>query len=190
MTTPATPAPGTVAENGGNGPAHKPPCWPDDERWHRGHTRIELPAEHYLKAFWHAEILDVASANPLDRIIERSDRFVVRLRVELAGRLWRCIGGHWCFNVGFTPIGRGERFDLSEHLPDPEVLQYKNWTGCETLCIERCVTVPGGSIPVERCGTVYECAAWFELRCCGGCQDKDSHLAASGFQRLGEYQFV
>jgi hypothetical protein len=149
-----------------------------------------LPSEHYLSAFWHAEILDIDSKNPHDRIIERRDPFLVRLRVELIGRLWKCICGHWCFNVGFTPIGAGERFDLSQHLPDPNVLQVPDWKGCDTLCIELSVTVPADAIPADRCGTVYEVAAWFELRCCGGCNDPDSHLAASGFERLGGYQFV
>jgi hypothetical protein len=128
------------------------PCWPDDTEWHHSHTRIELPSEKHLRAYWHAEILDVDSPNPHDRIIERDDPFVVRIRVELVGRLWRCITGNWCFDIGFT--------------------------------------VPKDTIPVECCGTVYECAAWFELRCCGTCRDKDSHLAASGFERFGEYQFV
>jgi len=187
MTTPPAPAAATVTE-AGHGPVR--PCWADDDHWHAGKTKIELPSERYLKASWHAEILDVDSANEFDRIIERRDPFVVRLRIELEGRLWRCICGNWCFNVGFTPFGRGERFDLSEHVPDPGEFHYNGWKGCDTLCIERCITVPGGAIPIERCGTVYECAAWFELRCCGDCEDADSHLAASGFERLGAYQFV
>jgi hypothetical protein len=191
MTTPPTPAaPDAIVGNGGHPPVRRYPCWPDDDRWHQGRTRIELPSEHYLKAFWHAEILDIDSGNPHDRIIERRDPFAVRLRVELVGRLWRCICGHWCFNVGFTPIGRGERFDLTDHLPDPAELEVSDWKGCDGLCIERYVTVPADAIPAERCGTVYEVAAWFELRCCGGCRDAGSHLAASGFERLGEYQFV
>jgi hypothetical protein len=165
-------------------------CWPGEDDWHRAHTRIELPPERYLKAFWHAEILDVDSRNPHDRIIERRDPFVVRLRAELEGWLWRCVCGHWCFNVGFTAIGAGSNFNLSEYLPYPGELQVPDWKGCDTLCVERCVTVPRGVIPVGYCGTVYEVAGWFELRCCGGCGDPNSHLAASGFERLGEYQFV
>jgi hypothetical protein len=166
------------------------PCWPDDQEWHRAHTKIELPPERFLRAFWHAEILDVDSNNPHDKIIERKDPFVVRLRVELEGRLWRCICANWCFNVGFTAIGKGEDFNLSDLLPDPQALQLRDWKGCDTLCIEKCVTVPPDTIPVGYCGTVYEVAAWWELRCCGYCEDKDSHLAASGFERLREYQFV
>jgi hypothetical protein len=182
MTTPTTAAPAPAVR--------KHPCWDDDENWHRAHTKIELPSETFLRAFWHAEILDVDSPNPHDRIIETKDPFVVRLRVELEGRLWRCICGNWCFNVGFTPIGRGERFNLSDHLPDPKELHLRDWKGCETLCIEKVVTVPAGTIPADYCGTVYEVSAWWELRCCGECEDKTSHLAASGFERLGEYQFV
>jgi hypothetical protein len=70
------------------------------------------------------------------------------------------------------------------------VLQIPDWTGCRTLCIELPVRVPPDTIPAGYCGTVYEVASWFELRCCGGCEDPNSHLAASGFERLGEYQFV
>lgn len=182
MTTPPTSVPAPAVR--------KHPCWPDDEDWHRAPTKIELPSEKYLRAFWHAEILDVDSPDPHDRIIEVKDPFVVRLRVELEGRLWRCICANWCFNVGFTPLGDGQSFNLSDRLPDPQVLHYRDWKGCDTLCVERCVTVPPGTIPAEYCGTVYEVAAWWELRCCGYCEDKDSHLAASGFERLGEYQFV
>jgi hypothetical protein len=170
-------------------------CWPTEDDWHRAHTRIELPPERYLRAFWHAEILDITSRNPHDHIIERSDPFVVRFRVELEGRLWRCISGHWCFNVGFTAIGSGPDFNLSEEVKDPGEFQIPDWTGCEELCVGKCVTVPGntipaGAAPANCCGTVYEVAAWFELRCCGGCGDPKSHLACSGFERLGEYQFV
>jgi hypothetical protein len=148
MTTPTatppatgTPAAGTTDQTQPEcRPECKPPdcgprrqCWPGEDDWHRAHTRIELPSERYLKAFWHTDILDVDSPNPHDRIIERRDPFLVRFRVELEGRLWRCIGGHWCFNVGFTAIGAGDDFNLSQHLPDPRVLQIPDWTGCKTL---------------------------------------------------------
>jgi hypothetical protein len=206
MTTPTATSPATTAPPATAGtaspadcrPECKPPecgprcghqCWPGEDDWHRAHTRIELPSERYLKAFWHTEILDIDSPNPHDRIIERRDPFKVRFRVELEGRLWRCISGHWCFNVGFTSIGAGQNFNLSDHLP-PGTLQIEDWSGCKTLCVELDVTVPANTIPVGFCGTVYEVASWFELRCCGGCQDPNSHLAASGFERLGEYQFV
>jgi hypothetical protein len=186
MTSPSTAAPGTVVGNGGHPPIRE--CWPDDDNWHRSHTRIELPSEQYLRAFWHAEILDVDSKNPHDRIIERKDPFVVRLRVELEGRLWKCICGNWCFRVGFTAMGRREAFELNDFLPGE--FELRDWKGCETLCIEKCITVPPWTIPPERCGMVYEVAAWFELRCCGYCDDPNSHLAASGFERIGDYQFV
>jgi hypothetical protein len=206
MTTPATTTPATTAPATATpaaapalpecgckpqqcGPQCGRQCWPDEDDWHRAHTRIELPSERYLKAFWHAEILDVDSPNPHDRIIERRDPFLVRFRVELEGRLWKCIAGNWCFNVGFTAIGAGEDFNLSQLLP-PGEFQLKDWTGCDTLCVGKCVTVPADTIPVGYCGTVYEVAAWFELRCCGYCDDPKSHLAASGFERLGDYQFV
>src|SRR6202046_709679 len=190
MTTPTAtpPAAGTTATGTTDyrqpecRPQCKPPdcgprrqCWPGEDDWHRAHTRIELPSERYLKAFWHTDILDVDSPNPHDRIIERRDPFLVRFRVELEGRLWRCIGGHWCFNVGFTAIGAGDDFNLSQHLPDPRVLQIParagtdchrphpppdprvlripDGTGCKTLGVERPVRVPPDTIPVGYCGT-------------------------------------
>jgi hypothetical protein len=200
MTTPAAataaaaPAAATAADadadNGCEPIQRHPCCFIGDDRWHQAETRIELPPESHLEAYWHAEMFDYQAQNPLTRIIERREDFVVRFRVELVGRLWKCICGNWCFNVGFTPVGKGEGFNLSDHLANPDELEYPDWTGCQELCIERCVTVPACTIPAARCGTVYEVAAWFELRCCGRCQDKDSHLAVSGFDRLGDHQFV
>ena len=128
--------------------------------------------------------------NKADTIIERKDAFAVRFRVYLRGRLWKCICGHWCFKVGFAPVGEGKKFELSSILHDPSELEIRDWKGCDTLCIEKIIRVPGGLIPVEPCGTVYEVAAWFELRCCGYCADEHSHLAVAGFERLGEYMFT
>jgi hypothetical protein len=170
-------------------PRRHPCCWIGEPDWHKAETRIELPPERYLEAYWHAEILDYEAKNPLTRIIERREEFVVRIRIELCGRLWRCICGNWCFNVGFTPFGDGERFNLSQHVNSGQ-FEYNDWKGCDTLCIERCIRVPACAIPADRCGTVYDVAAWFELRCCGDCKDKDSTLAVSGFEKLGVYQFV
>lgn len=190
MTTPATlapatvPDPDTVAENG----SHPVESWDNDD-WHEARTRVELPSEHHLRAYWHAEILDEGAKNKHTKIIERREELLVRFRVELKGRLWKCIDGDWCFNLGFTPYGDGKRFNLSDLLT-PGELDYKDWEGCRTECIEKCVTVPCDTIPEGYCGTVYDVAAWFELRCCGSCRDKGSHLAVSGFERLGGYQFV
>ena len=141
MTTPATlatEAPTTVApaENG----SHPSRAWHEDDDWHKGRTRVELPSEHHLRAYWHAEILDYEAKNPHTKIIERREDLLVRFRVELKGRLWKCIDGQWCFNLGFTPFGDGRRFNLSD-LIKPEELEYKDWDGCKTECIERCVKV-------------------------------------------------
>jgi hypothetical protein len=157
--------------------------------WLDGATEIELSARH-LRAYWDADIIDVDDKNKHDTIIERKDPFEVRFRVYLKGRLWKCICGHWCFDVGFTAIGDGPDFNLSDVLPDPSELQIKDWKGCDGLYIERCVRVPPERIPVERCGTLYQVGAKFELRCCGGCDDERSHLAVAGHERQGEYMFV
>lgn len=164
------------------------PCWPDDTDWLDGRTEIFLSSRH-LRAYWDADIID-DDKNKHDNIIERKEAFLVRFRVELKGRLWYCICGHWCFNLGFTAIGKGEDFNLSDVLPDPKQLYITDWKGCDTRCIELSVTVPAGAIPADRCGTVYEVAAWFELRCCGDCDDENSHLAVAGNESLEEYQFV
>ena len=38
--------------------------------------------------------------------------FFVRFRLELDGGLWACIAGDWCFDIGFTPIGKGTGLGL------------------------------------------------------------------------------
>jgi len=168
------------------------PCWPDDPDWLDGQTEIELSTRH-LRACWDADILDLDDRNKHDTIIERKDAFEVRFRVELKGRLWRCICGHWCFDLGFTSVGKGQHFNLSDYLPEPEKskLRICNWKGCETRCIEVCVRVPPGTIPTEHCGSLYQVGAKFELRCCGDCDDDcGGHLALAGHEPQGEYMFV
>ena len=96
----------------------KAPCWPYDRDYLDGRTEIELSTRH-LEAYWDADIIDVDDKNKHDRIIGRNDPFEIRFRVELVGRLWRCICGHWCFNVGFAPVGEGKKFDLSKRPARP-----------------------------------------------------------------------
>lgn len=166
-----------------------PPA-PEKLDWLDGSTEILLPPERYLKAYWDADLLDIDDEDVHDTIIERKDAFKVRFRVYLKGRLWRCICGHWCFDVCFTAIGDGEDFNLSDVLPDPKKLQIPDWEGCKRLYLDFCVDVPPGTIPVGRCGTLYQVGAKFELRCCGGCDDEHSHLAVAGHEPQGEYMFV
>ena len=170
-----------------------PDCWPNDRDWLDGKTEIFLSTRH-LRAHWDADIFD-DDRNPHDTLIESSEAFTVRFRVELKGRLWKCICGHWCFNLGFTAIGDGPDFNLSDVLPDPlkKELSLCDWSGCQTRCIEICVTVPPGTIPVEYCGTLYEVGAKFELHCCGECDCDGTgrgHIALAGHERQGEYMFV
>ena len=156
--------------------------------WLDGAVEIELSTRHTW-ARWHADLLDVDDKNKHDTIIERKDAFEVRFRVYLRGRLWKCICGNWCFDVGFTSIGDGPDFNLSDVLPDRSVLQIKDWKGCDGLYIEKCVVVPKCTIPVGRCGTLYQVGAKFELRCCGYCDEEGSHLAVAGHEAQGEYMF-
>ena len=156
MTTPTAtpPAAGTTAAGATDHtqpecrPPCKPPecgprrqCWPGEDDWHRAHTRIELPSERYLKAFWHTDILDVDSPNPHDRIIERRDPFLIRFRVELEGRLWRCISGHWCFNVGFTAIGPATTSTCPSTFPTRECSRFPTGRAagpCASSCQSGC----------------------------------------------------
>jgi len=170
----------------------KPPCWPGDPDYLDGFTEIFLPSEKYLKAYWDCDIID-DDKNPQDTIIESNEAFQVRFRVELKGKLWKCIHGHWCFDLGFTAIGDGPDFDLSDVVPEDVKKQLKwcDWEGCETTCIDRTVTVPANTIPAGYCGTLYQVGAKFELHCCGECECGDrSTLAVAGHESQGEYMFV
>lgn len=169
----------------------EPPCWPNEPDWLDGTTEIFLSARH-VRAYWDADILDIDDKNVRDTIIETKEAFKVRFRVQLDGRLWKCICGHWCFDVCFTSIGRGEDFNLSDVLAEPEKSKLKvcDWEGCKTRCIDVCVTVPGGTIPSGKCGTLYEVGAKFELRCCCDCDECEGPLAVAGHERQGEYMFV
>jgi hypothetical protein len=192
MTEAATVTPEKAPCKGDGGPPDCP--WLKDPDWLDGPTEIFLPSTKHLKAYWDADILD-DDKNPHDKIIEHDEAFTVRFRVELRGRLWKCICGHWCFDIGFTPIGDGRRFNLSDVLPYDlkQQLRLCDWTGCQTRCIEICITVPPGTIPVDCCGTLYEVGAKFELRCCGDCDCDDKshgHVAVAGLERQGEYLFV
>ena len=86
-------------------------CWPNDPDYLDGKTEIELPSERFTKAFWDADILDLDDKNRQDTILGTQELFKVRFRVELHGRLWKCMTGDWYFDVGFTPSGAAQ-FDL------------------------------------------------------------------------------
>jgi hypothetical protein len=157
------------------------PCWPDDPDYLDGYTEIDLPSERLLQAKWDVDIIDPEGGEP-HRIIEADDPFKVRFRVALLGELWYCICGDWWFDLGFTPIGAGTGFDLSD-LVGREKFYYRDWRGCRTRCIELVIEVPANTIPTEYCGTVYECAGKFQLYCCG------RPAAVVGFEALEEFQF-
>ena len=158
-------------------------CWPNDPDYLDGKTEIELPSERYTKVFWDCDIIDLDDANKHDTIIGTEEEFQVRFRVEMRGRLWRCITGDWLFDVGFKPIGPGRGFYLSALLPGNPGFEFKGWRGCDTLCIEQLVTVPKGTIQIQGDTEVYEVAAKCELRCC------DGHVAVAGYEALEEYEF-
>jgi hypothetical protein len=158
-----------------------PPCWPNDPDYLDGRTKIDLPSEKLLKAYWDTDIID-PEEEPSHRIIDAGDDFKVRFRLELVGDLWTCVCGDWWFDLRFTPIGEGTGFDLSKKL-GPEKFWVKGWKGCDTKCIELVIVVPANTIPTEFCGTLYEAGAVFQLYCCGRA------AAVVGFEALEEYQF-
>ena len=162
--------------------AHVSRCWPHDRDYLDGRAEIRLPSEALLHAYWDTDILD-SNGVPPTTIISVADDFYVRFRLELDGGLWACIAGDWCFDVGFTPIGKGSGFDL-EDLLTPGATHVTNWKGCESTCIELNVRVPAGTVPAEYCdGTLYEVGAKFQLHCCG------KPAAVVGYEALEEYQF-
>ncbi len=118
-------------------PPTSPPCWPNSKDWLDGKSELEEGLPRSMRAEWDADILDLDDRNKHDRIIEQDDKFLVRFRVQLQGRLWKAIIGTWCFDLGFTAIGKsaGPSFDLSEKLSNPGELCVDNWTGCTTRCI-------------------------------------------------------
>ena len=158
-----------------------PPCWPNDPDYLDGRKELRLPTG-LMRAHWDTDILDVHGVPP-STIISIHDEFDVRFRIELVGGAWQCIAGDWAFDLGFDPIGAGNGFNLSDHLP-PGTLQVKNWKGCERLCIELTAHVPAGTIPAGTyTGSVYEVAAMFQLHCCG------KPAPVVGYEPLEEYQF-
>lgn len=164
-----------------------PPCWPGDKDWLDGKVELFEGLPSSMRAEWDADILDTDDKNQHDRIIERDDSWIVRFRVQLKGRLWQGMTGTWYFDLGFAPIGKGtsqDHFNLSEVYPGAD-LTVPNWTGCQTRCIEKQVTVPAGTIPAEARSTVYAVAAKFELRAC-----KDELLLIAGMEDLKEYLFT
>jgi hypothetical protein len=164
-----------------NAMPEKSACWPDDWDDLDGKTEIELPSERYTRVYWDADILDLDDKNKRDRILGTEELFKVRFRVELRGRLWRCLTGDWRFDVGFTTIGQGPGFNLSSLLPGDPNFEIKDWKGCDSLCLERVVTVPPGTIKIQGDTQVYAVAARVELRCC------DGSVVVAGFEDLKEY---
>jgi hypothetical protein len=168
-------------------PNTKAPCWPDDKDYLDGRKELRVPSSKLLKAHWDADIIDVEGVKP-GTIIAVTDDFVVRFRVELVGELWLCLGGCWCFDLGFTAIGDGEDFNLSRKLP-PNVLEIRDWRGCETRCIELCYRVPAETIPADYCGTLYEVGARFSLHCCCNGEHKHERPILVGYEALEEREF-
>ncbi len=96
-------------------------CWPDDPDYLDGKTEIELPSERSPRCSG-TPTLSISTTGTSTTIIGTEEVFLVRFRVELRGRLWKCMTGDWLFDVGFKPIGPGHGFYLAALLPgDPNL---------------------------------------------------------------------
>jgi hypothetical protein len=137
------------------------PCYTGDPL--DGYTVIDLPSEKYLRAFFDVDLLD-ASGRELKHIIDADEPFRVRFRVVLTGELWYCVCGDWCFDLGFTAIGSGGSFNLTQKINRD--IWVRNWRGCDTLCIEVEENVGPNVITPNECGNLYECGGWATLHCC------------------------
>jgi hypothetical protein len=164
----------------------KPPCWPNSKDWLDGKTEIEEGLLTGLKAEWDADIFDPDDPNKRDTIIEADDKFKVRFRVQLQGKLWSAMTGTWYFDLGFAPIGnptpRGS-FDLSQVIPNPAQLSVAGWNGCKDQCIEVELTLAATDIPANSPSTVYDVVGKFALESCG-------QLVLVGHESLPDYQFT
>jgi hypothetical protein len=164
----------------------RPPCFPGTTDWLDGKWELEEGLPKSLRARWDADILDQDDKNKHDTIIEQDDSFLARFRVELKGKLWKAITGTWCFDMGFTIIGKPTsrgNFNLSELIPSPADLCVPDWTGCKTQCILVEVTVPASLIPANKPSTTYEVAASFTLLSC-------DQLVLAGRESLEEFLFT
>ncbi len=144
-------------------PRTKPP-WAGKPDYLDGYSKIDLPSEKLLRLYWDVDILD-PEKEPSHKIIDAGDSFTVLFRVALVGDLWACVCADWWFDVGFVPIGEGKGFDLSD-LVGKDKFWVKGWEGCATRYIELPVVVPKNTIPVDYCGTLYECGGKFQMYCC------------------------
>lgn len=153
-------------------------CWPQDQDYLDGRVELRLPSSALLKAYWDTDILDAYGVDPGD-IIDCSDPFIVRFRIELSGGAWSCMAGDWRFELGLTEIGgQGLGFDLSSKV-GLDAMTVKDWKGCASLCIEKNVTVPAFTVPPG----LYETGARFQLYCC------DKPARVTGYEALEERQF-
>src|SRR6266545_3277524 len=126
------------------------------------------------------------SEQTVSTVTERPDWLDGSTEIELSARHLRAYWDADILDVDDTSIGDGPDFNLSDVLPDRSELQIRDWKGCDGVYIEKYVWVPPETIPVEHCGTLYQVGAKFELRCCGYCEDKDSHVAVAGHEAQGE----
>ena len=80
------------------------------------------------------------------------------------------------------PSGTGRISTCPTSCPNRSELQIRDWKGCDGVYIEKYVRCRRRRSPPDHCGTLYQVGAKFELRCCGCCEDEDSHLAVAGHE--------
>jgi hypothetical protein len=161
------------------------PDHPDPRRPPRGVVEVRKPPAEALDGYWRAELRDEHGVEPRT-IISTHDPFVVAFHVWLRGDLWRCICGHWCFDMCFESIGGGPELCLTDLSNIEPQLSIWDWKGCapHALHFWVVVTCPAGTIPAGKKNRLYRVGATFQML--DPCRKP---APVVGYQALGEYQF-
>jgi KAP family P-loop domain len=136
-------------------------CWPDDPNWLDGAVWTGSPTGG--GCLFEAKLLDL-DGQPLGSVIESSESFHIRFRVEVQpAESWHDASGTWRFDLGFVIIGKGANFRLSDEQRFAQQLLVTDWRGSETKCIESTIESPPGTLSREYHGGVYSVEASAEF---------------------------
>lgn len=148
-------------------------------------VEVRKPASDALDAHFYAELVDAKGVAP-GSVISTTDPFVAKFHIRLHGDLWRCICGHWCFDMCFESCGEGPELNLMD-LPNIEPNLYVwDWKGCErgSRHFTLTVPIPAGTIPPGKKNRLYDVSATFQML--DPCRKP---VAVLGYQELGKFQF-
>src|SRR5215469_4370035 len=168
-------------------PSQPSTCWPDDPDWLNGATWIDAPAIGGTDSgcYFDTVLLKHDDQSP-GNILDIDQALQVRFRVEARPPSeWDRVSGTWNFDLAFTEVGGSSSFNLSEILSGSLPLQVEGWSGKDTRCIEKIVTVPPGTLPRSAKSTVYELAATVMLQPTSGLSKP-----TAGFEPMGTYMLL